>query len=158
MAPGECWLKEVGRLRMNDLLQNAPCCPIAVVACYSGSSADDHHVCRTVYVLPESDVYHPRQMVVSSVRDYLRKMSEAVEKPPPSVRGSSIHNTSSTVSALTGYGNHLLMLIVPRNGWLSPRWVNYFGQHNSKMGMNQRGRPNSNSVQLSMGRLKSVNN
>jgi hypothetical protein len=59
MAPGECWLKEVGRLRMNDLLQNAPCCPIAVVACYSGSSADDHHVCRVVFVSPESDVYRP---------------------------------------------------------------------------------------------------
>ena len=44
---------------MNDLLQNAPCCPIAVVACYSGSSVDDHHVCRTVYVSPESDVYQP---------------------------------------------------------------------------------------------------
>ncbi|KAI0254208.1 hypothetical protein BJV78DRAFT_59876 [Lactifluus subvellereus] len=29
-------------------LQNAPCCPIAVVACYSGSSADDHHVCSAV--------------------------------------------------------------------------------------------------------------
>ena len=25
-------------------LQNAPCCPIAIVACYSGSSQDDHHV------------------------------------------------------------------------------------------------------------------
>ncbi|KAI0269325.1 hypothetical protein BC834DRAFT_820234 [Gloeopeniophorella convolvens] len=45
-------------------LENAPCCPIAVVACYSGSSTDDHH------------------MVVTSVRDYLRKMSEGVDKPP----------------------------------------------------------------------------
>ena len=26
--------------------QNALCCPIAVIACYSGSSKDDHHVCR----------------------------------------------------------------------------------------------------------------
>ena len=96
-------------------------------------------------------------MVVSSVRDYLRKMSETAEKPPPSMRGSSIHN-SSTVSALTGYGNHLLMLIVPRNGSLNPQWVNYFGQHNSKMSMDQRGCPSSNSVQLSMGRLKGVDN
>lgn len=24
--------------------QNAPCCPIAIAACYSGSSVDDHHV------------------------------------------------------------------------------------------------------------------
>jgi len=89
-------------------------------------------------------------MVVTSVRDYLRKMSEAAEKPPPSMRGS-IHD-SSTVSAPTEYNNHLLMLIV-RNGWLSPRWVNYFGQHNSKMkmGMNQKGCPSS--VRLSMGRV-----
>jgi uncharacterized protein (UPF0303 family) len=50
MAPGECWLKEVGRLLMNDPLQNAPCCPIAVVACHSGSSSDDHHVCHTVAI------------------------------------------------------------------------------------------------------------
>jgi len=59
-------------------LQNAPCCPIAVVACYSGSSADDHH------------------MVVSSVRDYLRKMSEGAEKPPPSMRGSVNDSSAST--------------------------------------------------------------
>ncbi|KAF8665571.1 hypothetical protein AX16_000029 [Volvariella volvacea WC 439] len=25
-------------------LENAPCCPIAIVACYSGSSQDDHNV------------------------------------------------------------------------------------------------------------------
>jgi len=59
-------------------LQNAPCCPIAVVACYSGSSADDHH------------------MVVNSVRDYLRKMSEGPEKPSPVPRGSvGIHDGST---------------------------------------------------------------
>lgn len=46
-------------------LQNAMCCPIAVVACYSGSSTDDHH------------------MVVTSVRDYLRKIAETADKPPP---------------------------------------------------------------------------
>ena len=44
-------------------------------------------------------------MVVASVRDYLRKMSEAAEKTPPSMRGS-IHN-SSTVSAPTEYDNLL---------------------------------------------------
>ncbi|KAF8505445.1 hypothetical protein F5888DRAFT_435313 [Russula emetica] len=64
-------------------LQNAPCCPIAIVACYSGSSADDHH------------------MVVNSVRDYLRKMSEGAEKPPPIPRGPvrmpspGIHDSST---------------------------------------------------------------
>ncbi|PPR02454.1 hypothetical protein CVT24_002003 [Panaeolus cyanescens] len=37
-------------------LQNAPCCPIAIVACYSGSSQEDHNV------------------VFISIRDYLTKM------------------------------------------------------------------------------------
>ncbi len=60
-------------------------------------------------------------MVVTSVRDYLRKMSEAADKPPPSARGSvrmsspGIHD-SSTVSVPTKYGSHILMLVVPRNG------------------------------------------
>ncbi|KAI0032034.1 hypothetical protein K488DRAFT_50813 [Vararia minispora EC-137] len=39
-------------------LENAPCCPIAVVGCYSGSSDEDH------------------RMVVTTVRDYIRKMHE----------------------------------------------------------------------------------
>jgi len=37
-------------------LENALCCPIAVVACYSGSSKDDHH------------------LVVTSIRDFLKKL------------------------------------------------------------------------------------
>ncbi|KAI0069146.1 hypothetical protein BV25DRAFT_96393 [Artomyces pyxidatus] len=49
-------------------LENASCCPIAVAACYSGSSAEDHH------------------LVVTSVRDYLHKMAEA-KIPPPPLRG-----------------------------------------------------------------------
>ncbi|KAH9007160.1 hypothetical protein EDB86DRAFT_2870329 [Lactarius hatsudake] len=36
------------RIAFPIYLQNALCCPIAVVACYSGSSTDDHHVCRAV--------------------------------------------------------------------------------------------------------------
>ncbi|KAN0140059.1 hypothetical protein V8E53_001955 [Lactarius tabidus] len=66
-------------------LQNALCCPVAVVACYSGSSTDDHH------------------MVVTSVRDYLRKKAEAAEKPPPGTRESivrmpspGLHHSGST--------------------------------------------------------------
>ncbi|CAL1701562.1 unnamed protein product [Somion occarium] len=46
-------------------LENAPCCPIAVIACYSGSSADDHH------------------LVVNSIRDYLKKMARDSNPPPP---------------------------------------------------------------------------
>ncbi|KAE9405968.1 hypothetical protein BT96DRAFT_293850 [Gymnopus androsaceus JB14] len=38
-------------------LENAPCCPIAVVACYSGSSEEDHH------------------LVSTTVRDYLHKIN-----------------------------------------------------------------------------------
>jgi len=57
-------------------LQNAPCCPIAIVACYSGSSTDDHHI------------------VVTSVRDYLRKMSETTEQPT-TPRGGSVRMSSS---------------------------------------------------------------
>ncbi|KAF9076499.1 hypothetical protein BDP27DRAFT_1255388 [Rhodocollybia butyracea] len=37
-------------------LENAPCCPIAVVACYSGSSQEDHN------------------LVSTTVRDYLNKI------------------------------------------------------------------------------------
>lgn len=47
-------------------LENAPCCPIAVVACYSGSSSDDHH------------------LVVAAVRDYLKKMLRDSDIPVPS--------------------------------------------------------------------------
>ncbi|GAV99453.1 hypothetical protein LENED_000911 [Lentinula edodes] len=37
-------------------LENAPCCPIAVAGCYSGSSQDDHN------------------LVSTTVRDYLNKI------------------------------------------------------------------------------------
>jgi len=40
-------------------LENALCCPIAVIACYSGSSRDDHH------------------LVVTSIKDFLRKLKGA---------------------------------------------------------------------------------
>jgi hypothetical protein len=109
---------------MNDLLQNAPCCPIAVVACCSGSSADDHHVCCSITLFPESDVHDRYQMVVTSVRDYLRKMSEAAEKPPPGTRGSvrmSSPGDGSTVSAPTEYDNQDAILIVQRNGLQRPQ-------------------------------------
>ncbi|THV05434.1 hypothetical protein K435DRAFT_745156 [Dendrothele bispora CBS 962.96] len=52
-------------------LENAPICPVAVVACYSGSSQDDHN------------------LVVTSIRDYLNKIlrnSEAgTSMPVPSI-------------------------------------------------------------------------
>ncbi|KAI9066372.1 hypothetical protein FKP32DRAFT_1622353, partial [Trametes sanguinea] len=54
-------------------LENAPCCPIAVVACYSGSSQDDHH------------------MVVTAVRDYLKKVArDSNVLPPPSSMAPSV--------------------------------------------------------------------
>ncbi|TRM68447.1 hypothetical protein BD626DRAFT_534494 [Schizophyllum amplum] len=42
-------------------LDNAPCCPIAIVACYSGSSQDDH------------------QLVVTTVRDFISKLMRTGE-------------------------------------------------------------------------------
>ncbi|KAJ7937352.1 hypothetical protein B0H13DRAFT_1945485 [Mycena leptocephala] len=44
-------------------LENAPCCPIAIVACYSGSSQDDH------------------RLVATTVRDYLNKLSRNSSSP-----------------------------------------------------------------------------
>ncbi|KAJ7233138.1 hypothetical protein B0H12DRAFT_1144274 [Mycena haematopus] len=56
-------------------LENAPCCPIAVVACYSGSSQDDH------------------RLVYTTVRDYLAKLSRRTPTdasiPTPPVPGPS---------------------------------------------------------------------
>ncbi|CAA7260259.1 unnamed protein product [Cyclocybe aegerita] len=48
-------------------LENAPCCPIAIIACYSGSSQDDHH------------------LVSTTVRDYLIKLRRSSETPAPSM-------------------------------------------------------------------------
>ncbi|TFK29230.1 hypothetical protein FA15DRAFT_700176 [Coprinopsis marcescibilis] len=48
-------------------LENAPCCPIAVAACYSGSSQEDHN------------------LVASTIRDYIAKQrlpAEPVPYPP----------------------------------------------------------------------------
>jgi len=46
-------------------LSNAPCCPIAVVSVYSGSSQDDH------------------LLVVKSIRDYLLKMAQVGSEGRP---------------------------------------------------------------------------
>jgi len=57
-------------------LENAPCCPIAVVACYSGSSQDDHN------------------LVITTVRDYLNKLarnSAAPTTPVPAVPSEDKH-------------------------------------------------------------------
>jgi hypothetical protein len=45
LVGGRFPLKLVLRTESHDLGQNAPCSPIAVIACYSGSSQDDHQVC-----------------------------------------------------------------------------------------------------------------
>lgn len=56
-------------------LDNAHCCPIAVVACYSGSTQEDHH------------------LVVTTVRDYLHKInkSEGARMSASSVLGTEMH-------------------------------------------------------------------
>ncbi|KAF8640133.1 hypothetical protein AX17_001369 [Amanita inopinata Kibby_2008] len=48
-------------------LENAPCCPIAIAACYSGSSYDDHH------------------LVSTTIRDYLNKMRRDNGTGEPSI-------------------------------------------------------------------------
>lgn len=49
-------------------VENAPCCPIAVVACYSGASQEDH------------------TLVAATVRDYLTKLRRNSETPVPSMQ------------------------------------------------------------------------
>jgi len=46
-------------------LESAPCCPIAVVACYSGASHDDHN------------------LVVTTIRDFLNKLAKNNHPPVP---------------------------------------------------------------------------
>jgi len=53
-------------------VKNAPCSPIAVIACYSGSSQDDH------------------QLVVTVVKDYLNKIA----------RNSTIAPSEATIPAI----------------------------------------------------------
>ncbi|KAF7776291.1 hypothetical protein Agabi119p4_4684 [Agaricus bisporus var. burnettii] len=54
-------------------LENAPCCPIAIVAAYSGSSQDDHN------------------LVATTIRDYIKKLRRDAENlgsirmPEPSI-------------------------------------------------------------------------
>jgi len=56
-------------------LENALCCPIAVVACYSGSSRDDHH------------------LVVTSIKDFLKKLrgTEAASVAYAPTEGTALH-------------------------------------------------------------------
>jgi len=58
-------------------LENAPCCPIAVVACYSGSSQDDH------------------RLVATTVRDYLKKLVRSGSSSSP----AGVATPSMTVPA-----------------------------------------------------------
>ncbi|KAL0580791.1 hypothetical protein V5O48_001256 [Marasmius crinis-equi] len=69
------------------ILKNASCCPIAVVACYSGSSHDDHH------------------LVVTSVRDYLNKLMRNSVAAPASVGPSMSMPAPSVPHAPTDSGD-----------------------------------------------------
>jgi len=77
-------------------LENALCCPIAVVACYSGSSKDDHH------------------LVVTSIKDFLKRLrgTEAASAiyppteatvtrqiPDPSIVGQESHRRRSELES-----------------------------------------------------------
>ncbi|PPQ92381.1 hypothetical protein CVT25_008731 [Psilocybe cyanescens] len=48
-------------------LENAPCCPIAIVACYSGASQEDHN------------------LVSITIRDYLVKLRRISQTPAPNM-------------------------------------------------------------------------
>ncbi|KAJ7047677.1 hypothetical protein C8F04DRAFT_17369 [Mycena alexandri] len=61
-------------------LENAPCCPIAIVACYSGSSQDDHRV-RTMLSLPAHMPRNIVKLVATTVRDYLKRLSKHTSSP-----------------------------------------------------------------------------
>ncbi|KAI6004127.1 hypothetical protein EDD15DRAFT_1283003 [Pisolithus albus] len=54
-------------------LENAPCCPIVVAACYSGSSQDDHKV-HSLLSHSSLPLTGNPQLLVTTVRDYLHKM------------------------------------------------------------------------------------
>ncbi|KAG1894571.1 uncharacterized protein F5891DRAFT_1255087 [Suillus fuscotomentosus] len=62
-------------------LDNAHCCPIAVVACYSGSTQEDHH------------------LVVTTVWDYLHKInkSEGAQMSASSALGTEMHASLPSV-------------------------------------------------------------
>ncbi|KAF9246910.1 hypothetical protein BU15DRAFT_84506 [Melanogaster broomeanus] len=62
-------------------LENAPCCPIAIVACYSGSSQEDH------------------RLVATTIRDFLLKKQKESTNPRLSV-SSSILATEMPVPTL----------------------------------------------------------
>jgi len=77
-----------GELRVNGgafpvWLENAPCSPIAVIACYSGSSQDDHH------------------LVVTVVKDYLNKLARNSTMAPSEGTIPAIPVRESTVSIPT---------------------------------------------------------
>ncbi|KAF9468906.1 hypothetical protein BDZ94DRAFT_1152837 [Collybia nuda] len=60
-------------------LENAPCCPIAIVACYSGSSQEDHN------------------LVVTTIRDFLNKLARNSHTPAPSMPEPPILGRESRV-------------------------------------------------------------
>ncbi|KAG5716061.1 hypothetical protein E4T56_gene10797 [Termitomyces sp. T112] len=72
-------------------LENALCCPIAVVACYSGSSQDDHN------------------LVVSTIRDYLNKLARENGPPPPTMPASMTtqHESKEWSSEPVGPSEHI---------------------------------------------------
>lgn len=64
-------------------LENAHCCPIAVIACYSGSSNDDHN------------------LTVTTIKDFLRKLSrEATTDRHTETPAQSVMTTSSILPTI----------------------------------------------------------
>ncbi|KAK7060215.1 hypothetical protein VNI00_000980 [Paramarasmius palmivorus] len=81
-------MAEISMIAFPIWLENAHCCPIAVVACYSGSSQEDHH------------------LVATSVRDYINKMNRTSIAAPPSVAPSMPAPSTHSVRPESGEWAH----------------------------------------------------
>ncbi|KZT27044.1 hypothetical protein NEOLEDRAFT_1155390 [Neolentinus lepideus HHB14362 ss-1] len=69
-------------------LENAQCCPIAIVGCFSGSSVDDHN------------------LVVAGVRDYINKMFRNGHVPPPASNSSMPTGATMPIPQVVHHYDH----------------------------------------------------
>ncbi|EAU84624.2 hypothetical protein CC1G_00143 [Coprinopsis cinerea okayama7 len=79
-------------------LENAPCCPIAIAAAYSGSSQDDHN------------------LVATTIRDYLAKLrrNSQLEPYPPTLPEKPMSRVTRTM-------DHEQSTVHPQSEWAGDR-------------------------------------